>query len=63
MAKASQTTRRPSTAPKAQAPSVRAVETMARDHLIQPWASLESLGEPARTVVDKADGAMPRATA
>lgn len=51
MAKASPTTTR-----KPEAPSASAVETMARDHLIQPWASLESLGGPARTVVDRADG-------
>jgi adenosylmethionine-8-amino-7-oxononanoate aminotransferase len=41
---------------KAEAPSATAVETMARDHLIQPWESLERLGGAVRTVVDKADG-------
>ena len=41
---------------KAEAPSATAVETMARDHLIQPWESLEGLGRAVRTVVDKADG-------
>jgi adenosylmethionine-8-amino-7-oxononanoate aminotransferase len=41
---------------KAGSPSASAVETMARDHLIQPWESLEGLGGPVRTVVDTADG-------
>jgi adenosylmethionine-8-amino-7-oxononanoate aminotransferase len=33
-----------------------AVETMAREHLIQPWEGLEHLGRKVRTVVGKAEG-------
>jgi adenosylmethionine-8-amino-7-oxononanoate aminotransferase len=39
-----------------EAAAVASVETLARDHLIQPWAGLTDLGGAVRTVVDTADG-------